>query len=203
MIARGEGVRRRQILAVLPYFLGFTAAQGGVAMAGLFGPPATLTEMEARVDQNFQTVSHMRFDDLSRRLAAGEDLVLVDVREAPEYAVSHLAGAVRLDPSASAADAAWAIGPAGKGKTIVFYCSVGQRSSVIARRAGAVLVAAGARSVVNLRGGIFRWRNQGLPVVNAQGSTPFVHPFDRTWGKLLTRQDLIAFAPQRQGPVHD
>lgn len=166
-------------------------------MALPFGPPATLEEMEARVDKNFANVRHMRVDELSRKIADGEPLVLADIREAAEFDVSRLSGAVRIDPSASAAAAVRALGAKVAGKTVVLYCSVGQRSSVMARRAGSALRAAGARDVVNLRGGIFRWRNEELPVVDDLGATMLVHPFGFGWGRLLERQDLAASAPRR------
>ena len=77
-----------------------------------------------------------------------------------------------------------------KGKTVVFYCSVGVRSSALAESVKADLLAAGTKEVVNLEGGIFGWHNQSRPLVDKSGPTTFVHPYNAYWGRLLTRPEL-------------
>lgn len=102
--------------------------------------------------------------------------VLIDVRRAEEYAVSHLPGARHLSTveaiqqSDIPADA-----------TLVLYCSVGYRSAQLAEK----LPAAGYKNVMNLEGSIFEWYNQGHPVVADGNPTSRVHPYNRTWGLLL------------------
>ena len=44
------------------------------------------------------------------------------------------------------------------------------------------------KRVFNLSGSIFAWVNQGNPVVNKQGPTRFVHPYNRHWGQLLDKK---------------
>ena len=62
------------------------------------------------------------------------------------------------------------------------YCSVGVRSAGVARR----LRAAGFAEVENLEGSVFRWANEGRPLVAAGGAaTDVVHPYDAAWGRLL------------------
>lgn len=105
--------------------------------------------------------------------------VLLDAREAPEFAVSHLRGA-RLVGYETFSLAA--VHDVPKNAPIVVYCSVGARSEKI----GAQLQQAGFTNVRNLYGGIFEWVNEGQPVVNAaQEPTNRVHAYSRTWGVWL------------------
>lgn len=107
--------------------------------------------------------------------------LLLDVRTEEEFAVSHLRGAVRVEPGQRSFESL----PIDRGTTIVVYCSVGYRSAAIVD----ALRAAGASDVRNLTGGIFTWANEGRPVFrNGQPATT-VHPYDPLWGNLL-RNDL-------------
>ncbi|MCF8063345.1 MAG: hypothetical protein K9M82_12565 [Deltaproteobacteria bacterium] len=49
-------------------------------------------------------------------------------------------------------------------------------------------LAAGALSVLNLRGGLFRWYNEGHPVVDAQGETDDIYPFGPDWEHLVEKR---------------
>lgn len=111
---------------------------------------------------------------------------LLDVRTPAEWNVSHLAGARRVDPQASAPEAA---GGLAKDAPIVAYCSVGYRSGLMARR----LRAAGYTQVQNLEGSIFEWANEGRPLVHEGKPATKVHPYDATRGKLLR--------PERRAPL--
>lgn len=113
--------------------------------------------------------------------------LLIDVRSAKEYAVSHLQHARR----AESLKQIQALAPA-KGRPIVLYCSVGYRSSALAQE----LVRAGYADVHNLEGSIFAWANEGRPVFRdgRQLDPPVVHPYDRKWGELLQRA-LWRFEP--------
>jgi molybdopterin/thiamine biosynthesis adenylyltransferase/rhodanese-related sulfurtransferase len=87
--------------------------------------------------------------ELSGRLAAGPPLLLVDVRERHEWAISRLPSA-RLAPL-SELEAHLATLP--RDLELVLYCQVGQRSAVAGRR----LLAAGFTRVRHLAGGLRRW----------------------------------------------
>lgn len=104
--------------------------------------------------------------------------VLLDVRTEAEYAVSHLPGARRADARASAPQVAAALEP---GRPVVTYCSVGYRSSQMAER----LQKAGLTNVFNLDGSIFQWANEGRPLEQGGKPTKLVHPYNKTFGKLL------------------
>jgi len=127
-------------------------------------------------------------DTLAARLGGPAAPVLLDVREPEEFAVSHLAGARRVDPEASALPEEVLALP--RDTPIVAYCSVGYRSAAVVER----LRAEGFTRVENLEGSIFRWANEGRPVVRDGTAVREVHPYDRAWGVLLDRR-LHAYGP--------
>ncbi|MEM1042211.1 MAG: rhodanese-like domain-containing protein [Bacteroidota bacterium] len=140
------------------------------------------------IERDFPDVESISADSLAAWLgdAGRVPPVLVDVREAEEYAVSHLPGAVRIDPDAPASALRDTLGRFGPGRAVVLYCSVGYRSARLAARFGTA-----DRPVQNLDGSIFRWANEGRPVVRDGESVREVHPYDAVWGRLLSR-DLRA-----------
>jgi rhodanese-related sulfurtransferase len=104
--------------------------------------------------------------------------VLFDVRTPEEWDVSHLPGARRVDPSASAENVAAGLS---KETPIVTYCAVGYRSGEMANR----LSAAGFTNVRNLEGSIFQWANEDRPLVRGEERVSQVHPYNTFWGRLL------------------
>jgi len=103
---------------------------------------------------------------------------LLDVRTQEEWSVSHLAGARRVDPNASAESVG---GGLSKETPIVTYCAVGYRSGEMADR----LRAAGFANVRNLDGSIFQWANEHRPLVHDDERVSTVHPYNPFWGRLL------------------
>lgn len=83
--------------------------------------------------------------------------ILVDVREADEFAAGHIAGAINLPLSRFAPDQL----PAVAGKTTVLHCAGGKRSGMALDRCAA----ASAAVDTHLAGGIGAWKAAGLPVV--------------------------------------
>lgn len=131
----------------------------------------------------FPDVAQLSADTLQawlNRLPKQEDLVLLDVRESEEYAVSHLCGA---RPSPSKAEALRVLRGVPANRRIVVYCSVGYRSSELA----GFLMEKGYRKVYNLEGSIFRWANEGRPVCRGEERVRAVHPYDSYWGRLLKK----------------
>jgi rhodanese-related sulfurtransferase len=107
-------------------------------------------------------------------------ILFLDAREPREYAVSHIAGALSVGYDHFDVQKLPLLD---KNQRTVVYCSVGYRSEKVAEQ----LRSAGFQNVSNLYGGIFEWVNQGLPIVNGQGSTDVVHAFSRSWGVWLKR----------------
>jgi rhodanese-related sulfurtransferase len=104
--------------------------------------------------------------------------VLLDVRTATEWNVSHLAGARRVDPDATIEEAAASLP---KETPIVTYCAVGYRSGALATK----LREAGFTHVRNLEGSIFQWANERRPLVSGDKPVTVVHPYSSLWGRLL------------------
>ena len=120
-------------------------------------------------------------------LKALDDVVLLDTREQEEFAVSHLSGASWVGHDTFVLDSALALIP-DKSTPIVVYCSIGVRSENIGER----LQEAGFTQVRNLYGGIFKWKNQGNPVVDTSGApTENIHAYSKHWGKLLTKGNKV------------
>ena len=164
-----------------------------LAVAPASAAPAKLKEIETELVARFPQIGHITGDELSERMGLGESVVLLDVREEAEFAVSHLPGAIRIEPN-SGPDAVLAAVGNVSGKRVVAYCSVGWRSSILADDTREALKSAGATQVDNLRGGIFAWHNESRTLANGAGNTDLVHPYDRTWGKLVERGDKRAYS---------
>ncbi len=90
--------------------------------------------------------------------------LIFDVRSPDEFAVSHLAGAIRIEPTRGGEDFLRQFSTELRGRTAVFYCTVGARSSRLALDVLAHLTPGDRVTVYNLRGGIFRWQAAGLPL---------------------------------------
>jgi rhodanese-related sulfurtransferase len=123
---------------------------------------------------------------LAARLAAGERIILFDTREPDEYAQSHLPGALRVAPDASASAILAQYRALMADATVVVYCSVGWRSGLVVQAIRRAAHEAPAKAIFNLRGGIFRWHAEGRPLEFGPGASG-VHPFSRDWGQLLKR----------------
>ena len=118
---------------------------------------------------------------------SNDSLVYLDTRNRDEYEVSHLEHAVWVgykdfDPQRIQDSIADLSTP------IVVYCSVGVRSEDI----GEKLQEQGYKNIHNLYGGIFKWKNSGVPVFDSEGrETNKVHAYNRLWGKLLTKGEKV------------
>lgn len=115
--------------------------------------------------------------------------LLFDVRAADEFAVSHLPGAIQINPTRDGEGFLRRYATSLQGRTAVFYCTVGARSSRLAADVLAHLTSADSVTVYNLRGGIFRWQAARLPLENSEGPTEWVHPYDDFWARLAPRAE--------------
>lgn len=147
------------------------------AVAGVLVAPLAVAEWV--VAWRFPDVAHGSSAVLAARLAAGEPILLLDARERAEFEVSHLPGAVWIGPAASELASA---GTLPVRRSVVVYCSVGWRSALAARRVRQV----SPGPVESLDGGIFRWANEGRPLVDGAGRpTTAVHPYEEAWRWML------------------
>jgi rhodanese-related sulfurtransferase len=104
--------------------------------------------------------------------------VILDARTQEEFLVSHLAGAIRIDPYRPILRP---IRRFPKDTTIVVYSSVSYRGARLAD----FLARQGYGNVVDLDGGIFQWANDGRPVFRNDRRATEVHPYDGRWRWLL------------------
>ena len=95
--------------------------------------------------------------ELQQRIASGDAIVLVDVRQPEEYTSppGHLPGAINV-PLGDLSG--WTADLAARRQAIVLVCKTDRRSA----RAAAALLDAGLRDVAVLRGGTDGWHQQGL-----------------------------------------
>ncbi len=162
-----------------------------MALALFSGFSATALEaMKQLVRSKFPKVRQLSTEELARWLADTNSPapILLDVRKPEEFAVSHLPGAKRIEPSVKAADL---IPTFPTNRPVVVYCSVGYRSSELATR----LLEAGFTNVCNLEGSIFQWANEDRPLVANGKPAATVHGYNETFGKLLK--------PERRATVKD
>ena len=151
------------------------------------------TSVKEMVRRDFPGVEHVSADELNRRLESDDAPVLLDVREEAEYSVSHLHGALRVQPGSDAAELIETLESDMMDRPdmpIVAYCSVGYRSSELVQK----LTERGFTNVKNLEGSIFEWANRGYPVERDGEEVREVHPFDDHWGTFLD-EDLRAYEP--------
>jgi len=143
--------------------------------------PESLPALAAALAADYPTITHIAPPKLQAKMMDPHRLCLLDARTPEEFAVSHLPGALRVDPEARPDDVVAALGTGTKDADVVVYCSVGVRSTRLAARAAPALHAAGVCTVANLAGGIFAWAASGAPLNAAR----HVHPYDAVWGRLL------------------
>lgn len=145
---------------------------------GLFG--INWDAIDSKIDLEFPDIAFVSADQLSRQyIIRNSDMpVIIDVRAAEEFQVSHLPDALNIETGELISQLI-----TDKNSPIVVYCSVGYRSAGVA----AELERLGYTRVLNLRHSIFEWASKGHPMLNATGETEKVHPFNRIWGVLVDR----------------
>lgn len=148
---------------------------------------ATLEGYGTYLGEKFATVDHISTATLASRLEAKDDgsILLIDCRSAEEFRVSHIPGAVNL---VSADEVISHLSSTGDPGMIVVYGAVGHRSAKLAGE----LDRRGIEKVENVAGSIFKWANEGRPMVDS-GGDPIerVHPFNAFWSSRL-REGLAA-----------
>jgi len=150
----------------------------------------SLELVEQFVETTYPSCTSLAHETLFEMLQAKtpDALLIFDIREAKEFEVSHLENAISVPPETHASDFFEKFEHQLSGKKLVFYCSVGQRSAEFIGKVQNKCLNAGAQSVYNLKGGVFRWYNMGLPVVSASGQTDEIHPYNSFWELLVEKR---------------
>jgi rhodanese-related sulfurtransferase len=130
-------------------------------------------------------INSISASDLKRRLDSG-DAVLIDVREADEYAREHILGA-RLAPLSAIDTHDF---DRDHDKAAVFHCRSGMRTQANAAK----LLSKGFREVYCLEGGIEAWKAAGLPVhTNRKAPLEIMRQVQITAGSLVLLGVLLGW----------
>lgn len=175
-----------------------TAAALAIALAWATGPARAdgqqcLNDLERKIAGDYRSIPHVTPEQLDHALTRPGEVLLLDARAAEEVGVSRLPGAVLVDPDIDTDEFVSRYTEAARGRDVIIYCSVGVRSSKLATRVRDTMMTRGARSVANLRGGIFGLHNTGHGLVDAAGGTEFVHPYSRWWRSYLDFTNLSRY----------
>jgi sulfur-carrier protein adenylyltransferase/sulfurtransferase len=106
---------------------------------------------EKNQDKPVEAIPEIQVEELKRRLDAGEDVFVLDVREPHEYAICNLGGyLIPLN------DLPKRVNELDSTREIVAHCKMGGRSA----KAVQFLRQAGFEKVLNLKGGILAWADR-------------------------------------------
>ena len=109
------------------------------------------------VQEAKKNIKETNVPDVKRRADAGEEFILVDVREDNEWARGHLPGAVHLGKGIIERDIEQTVPDTGT--KLILYCGGGFRSALAAEN----LQKMGYKNVESMDGGWKGWLEAGLP----------------------------------------
>lgn len=137
----------------------------------------------------FNDVNHLSTDEVAEKLKTNPSPVFFDCRAPIEFEISHLPNAISVDPSISTEALKELFENSMKKNNceIICYCSVGYRSSEIARKL--IGLKNENAKIYNMEGSIFKWANENRPMVTGSNNqqTTNVHPYNHVWGRLLEK----------------
>ena len=117
----------------------------------------------------FPSIDSIGVQELLQLQREAKRVVLVDVREPEEMAVSMIPGAIDAETFQREAQSY-------RDAIVVPYCTAGYRSGLFTQK-----LEKDGWDARNLEGSILAWTLAGLPLENAAGPTKEVHVFGRTW----------------------
>ena len=128
------------------------------------GGDAATEETDAPSAPARATVTTVTPSEIAPRAASGE-VLLVDVREDPEWAAGRAPDAIHVPLAQLEAELA-ALRARAAGRPMAFICRSGRRGA----QAAQVAVDAGVADVINVDGGMGAWVAAGLPIVPEGGT---------------------------------
>ena len=173
---------------------------------GLFYSNLALSEpldiISEKIAKKFSKVNHISLEEWQK--ISEEDRknwLIFDVRGNEEYEKSHIAGAILISPETDITQFQDFIdkhylASNSTPENILFYCSIGYRSSQFIDR---LLLSDKLKNqfyLYNLWGGLFNWANNGKPVyrrdednklilLESNNPSKVIHPYNWFWGRLL------------------
>lgn len=128
------------------------------------------------ISNKYPKVKHISTEEMQSLFFGGRRFYLFDIRTEEEFAVSHLAGAVRAEDGDEVG--------LPKEAFIIAYCSVGVRSADFIDD----LQQHGYQQAYNLKGSLFEWANKGYFLERDGQRTYVAHPYNDEWGVLLDKK---------------
>ncbi|MBV9573689.1 MAG: sulfurtransferase [Acidobacteriales bacterium] len=123
-------------------------------------PPSHSPRFLKIVEDAKRRIKECSVDEVKTQIDAGQQFLLIDVREESEYAKDHLPGAVHLGKGVIERDVEQRVPDAAA--PLVLYCGGGFRSALAADN----LQKMGYTNVRSMDGGIRVWREKRLPLEN-------------------------------------
>ncbi len=182
-------MRPQAIIIVAGLFLfGILLIAIGPGSYRKIGDIQTLEAQSESLRSEYPEFEHLRPATLAALLDRNADVLIIDVRRAEEFQVSHIPGAAHLDTADKISRYLAAAAPLPE--VIVCYSASGVRSAELLRE----MPDKWPLTAANLAGGIFAWANEGRPLINeAEEETRQVHPESRFHGRFL--------APENRFPI--
>jgi len=160
----------------------FFLALAALGLIGLFwdGSPLGSLVLRQAVKAKFSSVRSVSPAELVawRSDPNRPPALLVDARPEAEFTLSHIDGAVWIDPAAPDLSV---MANVPKDNPVVVYDAAGTIAAAMAQ----ALQGAGYTRVSYLEGGVFAWANSGQRLVDAGGPARVVYPINWKWGRLL------------------
>ena len=140
---------------------------------------AAVDEMYSEYRSDFPQAPEITVVELLERQAQ-EDILLVDVREPEERAISHIPGSISKEDFEQRRNED-ALPP------VVAYCTIGYRSGQFVEQ-----LQADGIDATNLKGSILAWVHAGQPVHDPEGNdTQRVHVYGKRWDLLPNDYEAV------------
>jgi len=153
-------------------------------LLAIAAPTLWLTEQMINLKFNVDNISYQELI-AKQSETVQHDTLLFDIRLPEEYQQSRIKGSIQINPDMKSEDFIARYGDKIKNKELIFYCSVGYRSSIFIQRIDKLAKVNGVKKMQNLTGGIFRWYNENQLVINDKGETDEIHPSNESWAHLI------------------
>lgn len=158
------------VLFVIPTLI------GAIVMVAA-GRPLAFEILQRGTTYKFPEIHWIVTGDLARWLddPTRSQPVVLDARSGPEFEISHIRAARRIDPYRPTLNP---LAGLPKDTSIVVYSSAGYRGARVASWLGQQ----GYGNVQNLGSSLFQWVNEGRPMFRGSEPAQVVHPYDGKWG---------------------
>ena len=134
-------------------------------------------------------VPNISVNELEKRIKNNNsELTIFDTRSSEEYLKSHIQNSIHVDPKTNPKKFIEKFEEKLKRMDLVFYCSVGERSSKFLKKVEKLAKDNGANLLFNLNGGIFDWYNKNKKIYNNLGETDSIHPYNDKWGLFVKKR---------------